>query len=68
MRPTGNIGSSDAESATLEQYLLRDGGYHLEIRSGTGLLKSEVIQGFEIALPAFFNENAHLEALRGLLG
>lgn len=58
----------DAEESVLEQYLLREDAYHLEIRSGTGQLISRVIEGFEIALPAFFDEDAHLAALRGLMG
>lgn len=57
----------DTDAETLEQFLLRDGGYHLELKSGTGRIRSRAISGFEIPIRAFFDPVENLAALRTLL-
>lgn len=58
----------DAESETLEQYALREGTYSLELKSGSGLVRSQVVPGFEIPIRALFDPAENLSALRTLLG
>jgi Uma2 family endonuclease len=58
----------DAESETLEQYGLKEGSYSLELKSGTGLVRSRVVTGFEIPIRALFDSVENLSALRTLLG
>jgi Uma2 family endonuclease len=57
----------DTEEETLEQYLLDGEDYHLQLKSGSGTLKSRVITGLEIPLEAIFDESANLAALEKLL-
>jgi Uma2 family endonuclease len=57
----------DAENNSLEQYLLEGDDYHLQLKSGSGILKSPVITGFEIPLEAIFDELANLDALEKLI-
>ena len=58
----------DAEAETLEQFVLRDGVYTLELKSGSGQVRSRAINGFEIPLRALFDPAENLTALRSLLG
>ena len=58
----------DADEAIVEQYLLENGEYRLALKSGTGLLKSRVIDGFAINIEAIFNEKENIQAIRKLLG
>lgn len=57
----------DAEQRSVEQYLLRTGRYELAVKSGTGLLRSEVVTAFEVPIPALFDEAENLRALGQLL-
>lgn len=57
----------DAEAETLEQFLLRDTAYALELKSGSGQIRSRVVAGFEIPIRALFDSGANLAALRALL-
>ena len=53
---------------TVEQYLLQDGKFKLRLKSGEGIIKSEVIEGFSIDIRAVFDEKANMEALRRIMG
>lgn len=57
----------DAEAETLEQHVLRDGAYSLELKSGNGTVRSRVVAGFEIPIRALFDPAENLAALRALL-
>jgi Uma2 family endonuclease len=58
----------DAESETLEQFGLKEGRYFLELKSGTGQVRSRVVSGFEVPIRALFDPAENLSALRSLLG
>lgn len=58
----------DAETETVEQFLLRDGVYTLELKSGSGQIRSHAVAGFEIPIRALFDSAENLSALRSLLG
>lgn len=58
---------SDPEEQTVEQYVLRDGAFHLAMKSATGELRSEIVRGFTVPVAAIFNEAANLAALRAML-
>jgi len=57
----------DADRETLEQFLLRDGAYALELKSGSGWVRSRAVAGFEIPIRALFDSGENLAALRALL-
>jgi len=57
----------DADVCFLEQYLLENGEYTLNLKSGSGILKSRVIDGFEVDIVALFDEQHNLKAIRKLL-
>lgn len=57
----------DAERAVIEQYVLRDDGYELVLKSSSGELRSAIVKGFVIPVRALFSRAENLEALRGLL-
>ena len=58
----------NAEDSVIEQHLLRSDAYELVLKSSSGKLKSEIIEGFEIDVEALFDEKASLEELRKLMG
>ncbi len=58
----------DSDAETLEQFLLRDGAYVLELKSGSGWVGSRAVAGFEIPIRALFDPAENLTALRSLLG
>ena len=57
----------DAEARVLEQYVLSNGAYRLVHKSGTGIVTSALVAGFSIPVPAIFDGEENLKALRGLL-
>lgn len=57
----------DADAETLEQFLLREGAYALELKSSNGRVCSRAVAGFEIPIRALFDPVEHLAALRALL-
>ena len=57
----------DPLSETLEQYLLGEGGYALELKSRTGSVRSRVGDGFEIPVRSLFGSAENLAALRALV-
>ena len=58
----------DADASIIEQYVLRSGEYELALKSSSGRLRSEVIDGFQIDVESLFDEDRNLDALRTLLG
>ena len=61
--------TTDPAAATLEQYLLPEGGdvYRLAIKAMTGQVRSAAIPGFEIPVRAIFDPDANQAALQTLL-
>jgi len=57
----------DAENQSVEQYLLKDGDYALEMKATTGEIRSRAIQGFAAPLRAFFDPDENLAAVTSLL-
>ncbi|MEM9664677.1 MAG: Uma2 family endonuclease [Bacteroidota bacterium] len=53
----------DPDAATLSQYLLRGPAYELALRSNSGEVTSEAIDGFRLAIPALFQDAAFQHAL-----
>lgn len=54
----------DPRAESVEQYLLRDGGYELEFKGKTGDIVSPVIEGFSIPVQAIFNPALRRETLK----
>jgi hypothetical protein len=50
----------------LEQYHLEGAEYSLVLKSAEGLVKSFVINGFQISIRAIFDEAENLKAIQGL--
>ena len=57
----------DPEKEVLEQYLLREGAYQLEQKSGTGEVRCQVVPGFTIPIRALFDAQLNTEVLRQML-
>jgi Uma2 family endonuclease len=58
----------DADEQIVEQYHLRHGEYKLALKSGSGRLKSQAIEGLTIPIEAIFDESESLKVMRILLG
>lgn len=57
----------DTEEETLEQYLLENGQYKLVLKSGSGRVSSQVVQGFGADIEAFFDRDKNIQALRDMM-
>lgn len=57
----------DAEARVVEQYLAREGAWHLELKSSSGEIRSRVIEDFVAPVAAFFDAGANLVALHTLI-
>ncbi|MDA1138091.1 MAG: Uma2 family endonuclease [Planctomycetota bacterium] len=57
----------DADESVIEQYVLRAGEYDLKLKSSSGRLQSEVIEGFNARVEALFDRKANREALRSMM-
>lgn len=55
------------EEATVEQFVLDKGTYHLRMKSSSGRLVSTVVTGLELEVEAFFDEEKNLAALAQIL-
>jgi len=55
------------EKQTVEQYFLTKTGYELNIKSKTGIIKSEAIEKFEMPVRAIFDEEVNLKTLKSML-
>ena len=57
----------DADAGVVEQYVLDGESFTLRLKSDSGLLRSEAISGFTVAISAFFDADENLAALRELI-
>lgn len=57
----------DPDNEVVEQYLLQEKRYELNLKSSNGTIKSKVIEGFEIPIRAIFDEKLNFEVLQSLL-
>lgn len=57
----------DPVAKTVEQYDLRDGSYDLRLKVREGMVKSEVVQGFEIPVAAIFDGKVKNRSIRQML-
>ena len=57
----------DTEEQYIEQYLMKDGAYELNVKSGTGELQAIAIQGFTFPIQAAFNENIAHKVMKTIL-
>lgn len=57
----------DPDNEVVEQYLLQEKRYELNLKSSNGTIKSKVIEGFEIPIRAIFDEKLNFEILQSLL-
>lgn len=57
----------DPEKEFVEQYVLSDDKYQLQLKSSNGFISSQVIKGFEIPIRAIFDEELLNETMMKLL-
>jgi Uma2 family endonuclease len=57
----------DPELKTLEQYIIREGRFVLEMKSGGGEVRSAAVPGFVMPVAAIFDDTANLASLRAML-
>lgn len=57
----------DAQAETVEQYLLKNGKYELELKAKEGQIQSLAVEGFVITIPSIFNELENLKMLSKIL-
>jgi len=57
----------DPEEQKVEQYFLKDKAYELQLKAGSAMIKSLIINGFAIPVRAMFDKDLQLETLRSLL-
>lgn len=57
----------DPDAEVLEQYVARDGRYHLALKSGMGEVRSVVVTGFCIPVRSLFDAQLNLQVARELL-
>ena len=57
----------DAESENVEQYVLQGEDYKLHMKSGSGLLTSLSVSGFEVPVRAIFDQAENLAALQRIM-
>jgi Uma2 family endonuclease len=53
----------DPESESVEQYVIKNDAYKLQVKSGTGLVTSVAIPGFEIPVRSIFEQKQNLSVL-----
>jgi hypothetical protein len=58
----------EPDAEVLEQYLAREGRFHLAQKSGTGDVRSVVVAGFCVPVRALFDPQANRSTARALLG
>ncbi len=57
----------DPEKEIVEQYILEEEEYQLQLKSDSGMIKSAVIEGFEIPIRAIFDKTKNLETVKNIL-
>ena len=58
----------DPVAQVLEQYVLEGNAYQLQLKASEGHVKSKIVAGFSILIPAIFDQQIYLEELRKILG
>lgn len=58
---------ADPDRCFLEQYVLRGDQYELQLKSGSGEVRSTAVPGFVIPIASLFESEAHLRALEAIL-
>ena len=57
----------DAENKTIEQFVLQNERYELQLKARDGHIESQVLSDFKIPIRAVFDEDANLETLQQIL-
>jgi Uma2 family endonuclease len=57
----------DPAAEVVEQYVLSGDSYVLRLKMNSGVLRSEVVKGFEVPIRAIFDEQENLKAMRDSL-
>jgi Uma2 family endonuclease len=57
----------DPDNEVVEQYLLKEDAYELVYKSSQGMIKSEVVRGFEIPIRAIFDADINFEVLQKMI-
>lgn len=57
----------DPDAEIIEQYAMAGEEYALKLKMNTGVLRSEVVAGFEVPVRALFDERENLAAMQRLL-
>ena len=57
----------DADTETVEQYVVENGTFRLLLKSGSGEIASRVVSGFRIPIRSIFNAGENLSTLKNLL-
>lgn len=57
----------DADSETVEQYLIKNGQYELQLKAQEGHITSQAIEGFKIPIRAIFDEEENFNTLQEML-
>ncbi|MCH8962120.1 MAG: Uma2 family endonuclease [Bacteroidetes bacterium] len=57
----------DPKAEVVEQYVLKDGRYVLRMKSGSGQIESEVIDGLVIPVRALFDDEANLQEVQRIV-
>ena len=57
----------DPKAEVVEQYVLKDGQYVLRMKSGSGQIESEVIDGLAIPVRALFDDEVNLQEVQRIV-
>ncbi len=57
----------DPKAEVVEQYVLKDGQYVLRMKSGSGQIESEVIDGLVIPVQALFDDEVNLQEVQRIV-
>ena len=57
----------DPKAEVVEQYVLKDGQYALRMKSGSGQIESEVIDGLVIPVRALFDDEVNLQEVQRIV-
>ena len=57
----------DPESKSIEQYLLKEDAYHLQVKLMNGAIQSQQIQGFSFQVEALFDDQANIQELQRIV-
>lgn len=57
----------EPKTQSVEQFLLTNGVYELQLKASEGGIKSQVITGFSVPIQAIFNEEVNFETMQKLI-